>query len=221
MSNSSNKNTDSVNPTRSVVDLTHQLNSIEKLAADIVMKTDDLDDLKRGGNTKMFKNAIIESVERMVEIKNVANKSVLSLAPNGNSGYVYRSMLSENLLPDYLTNKETVVRPRAQCDIRPDRKRKCRSGASCVTPVSLPPPEKGFFFSVLQVVTYLLTIESGKDRKIIMEEWIEKNSSLSRSIESISYLGNTKRGGLIWSGRRDPVPKKSQFFLKSLNFVRG
>ena len=145
MSNSSNKNTNSVNPTRSDVDLTHQLNSTEKLAADIVMKTEDLDDLKRGGNTKMFKNAIMESVEKILAIKNVANKSVLSRAPHGNSGYVYRSMLSDNLLPDYCTNKETVVRPRPQCDNRPVRKRKSRSDASDVIPVHLPPPEKGFF----------------------------------------------------------------------------
>ena len=122
----------------------------------------------------------MESVEKMVVIKNVANKSVLSLAPHGNSGYVYRSMLSDNLLPDYCTNKETVVRPRPQCDNRPVRKRKSRSDASDVILVNLPPPEKGFFFSVLQVVTYLLTIESGKDRKKIIEEWIEKKLSLYR-----------------------------------------
>lgn len=221
MSNSSNKNTDSVNLTRSVVDLTHQLNSIEKLAADIVTKTEDLDDLKRGGNTKMFKNAIIESVERMVEIKNVANKSVLSLAPHGNSGYVYRSMLSENLLPDYLTNKETVVRPRAQCDIRPDRKRKCRSGASCVTPVSLPPPEKGFFFSVLQVVTYLLTIESGKDRKIIMEEWIEKKFVPVKINRIYQLLREHKEGrvNLVWKNRSGP--KKITNFAEITKFCKG
>ena len=222
MSNSSNKNTDSVNPTRSVVDLTHQLNSIEKLAADIVMKTDDLDDLKRGGNTKMFKNAIIESVERMVEIKNVANKSVLSLAPHGNSGYVYRSMLSENLLPDYLTNKETVDRPRAQCDIRPDRKRKCRSGAaSCVTPVSLPPPEKGFFFSVLQVVTYLLTIESGKDRKIIMEEWIEKKFVPVKINRIYQLLREHKEGRVNLEWKKRSGPKKITNFSEITKFCKG
>ena len=147
------------------MDLTHQLNLIEKLAARIISRTENLDDFKRGGNNKIFKNAIIEEVEKIVQIKKIGVKSVLSLAPHSSSEYVYRTMLSEDLLPDYFTNKETVVRPRAQCDIIPDRKRKCRSDVSDVIPVSLPHPAKGLFFSVLQVVTYFLKVESGKDRK--------------------------------------------------------
>ena len=103
--NSSIKNTESVNLMRSIVDLTHKLNSIEKMAANIVMKTEDLEDFKKGGNTKMFKKAIIDSVEKIVGIKKIADKPWLSLAPHGNSAYVYWSVLLENLLPNYCTKK--------------------------------------------------------------------------------------------------------------------
>ena len=74
MSNSSIKKTEYVNSTRSVVDLTHQLNSIEKLAR-IISRTEDLDGLKRGDNNKMFKNAIIKEVEKIIQQK----MSVLNL----------------------------------------------------------------------------------------------------------------------------------------------
>ena len=165
MPNLSIKKIEYLNSTRSVVDLTHQLNSIETLAARIISRTEDLDDLRRGGNNKMFKNAIIEEVENIVQIKNVGVKSVLSLVPYGNSEYIHRSILSEDLLPDYCTNKETIVRHRAQCYIRPDRRQKCRSNASDVIPVSLPPPAKGLCF--------LFKVESGKDRFSFMAEWID------------------------------------------------